>query len=57
MQYESPGRRVLVCGGRDYRDWRAVADTLTALHASTLSYAQPWRRRLIWLGHVPRVFV
>lgn len=26
------GRRVLVCGGRDYQDWHAVADTLHRLH-------------------------
>lgn len=28
------GKRVLVCGGRDYRDWHAVTDTLSALHAT-----------------------
>jgi hypothetical protein len=26
------GRRVLVCGGRNYQDWHAVADTLRRLH-------------------------
>ena len=27
--------RVLVCGGRDYTDWRAVSDTLRAIHDQT----------------------
>jgi predicted Rossmann-fold nucleotide-binding protein len=29
------GKRVLVCGGRNYQDWRAVADTLGRLHESS----------------------
>ncbi len=29
---QTAGTRVLVCGGRDYQDWRAVADTLRSLH-------------------------
>ncbi len=28
-------RRVLVCGGRSYQDWRRVADTLRRLHDSS----------------------
>jgi predicted Rossmann-fold nucleotide-binding protein len=32
---QSPGRRVLVCGGRDYQDWPAVADMLWRLHDSS----------------------
>ncbi len=27
--------RVLVCGGRDYQDWRKVSDTLRAIHDET----------------------
>ena len=30
---ESDGLRVLVCGGRDYRNQTAVRDTLDAIHA------------------------
>lgn len=29
------GRRVLVCGGRDYDNWRQVSKTLAALDAET----------------------
>ena len=29
------GRRVLVCGGRDYQDWLAVAGTLRRVHDSS----------------------
>ena len=29
------GRRVLVCGGRDYQDWLAVAGTLRRAHDSS----------------------
>jgi predicted Rossmann-fold nucleotide-binding protein len=32
---QAAGRRVLVCGGRDYKDWRAVADKLRRLHDSS----------------------
>ena len=37
MQHDeqSLGRRVLVCGGRDYQDWPAVSDTLWRLHDSS----------------------
>lgn len=29
---QTAGTRVLVCGGRDYQDWHALADTLRCLH-------------------------
>ncbi len=29
---QTAGKRVLVCGGRDYQDWCTVADTLRRLH-------------------------
>ena len=29
------GRRVLVCGGRDYKDWLAVAGILRRVHDSS----------------------
>ena len=32
---QTAGTRVLVCGGRNYQDWRAVADTLRRLHDSS----------------------
>ena len=31
---QTASKRVLVCGGRNYQDWRHVADTLRRLHDS-----------------------
>jgi SLOG family YspA-like protein len=32
---QAASKRVLVCGGRNYQDWRHVADTLRRLHDSS----------------------
>jgi hypothetical protein len=34
-EVQTTGKRVLVCGGRDYQDWRTVADALWRLHESS----------------------
>jgi predicted Rossmann-fold nucleotide-binding protein len=34
-EVQTTGKRVLVCGGRDYQDWRTVADALRRLHESS----------------------
>jgi predicted Rossmann-fold nucleotide-binding protein len=34
-EVQTASKRVLVCGGRDYQDWRRVADALRRLHDSS----------------------